>query len=94
MKITLVKKILADGSPCKKCLEVLQKIESSDQMQYIDEVIIADEANQHSEGMRLAAKHNVTKAPFFIVEHDDGSHSVYTVYFKLVKDVIKPLQKR
>lgn len=93
MKITLVKKVLADGSPCKKCGEVIEKIEAANQMQYIDEVVIADEADKTSEGMLLAAKHEVNRAPFFIVEQDDGSTEVFTIYFKLVKEVLNPLQE-
>ena len=91
MKITLVKKILADGSPCKKCVEVLEKIESSNQMQYIDEIVIADESDKGSPGMLLAAKYDVNKAPFFIVEHESGMVDIYTIYFKLVKEVLTPL---
>lgn len=93
MKITLVKKILADGSPCKKCGEVMEKIEAANQMQYIDKVVIANEADKSSEGMVLAAKHEVNRAPFFIVELDDGTTEIFTVYFKLVKDVLAPLEE-
>lgn len=93
MKITLVKKILADGSPCKKCGEVLEKIESADQMQFIDNIVIADESDKNSEGMLLAAKYEVNRAPFFIVERDDSSVEVFTIYFKLVKEVLAPLKK-
>lgn len=93
MKITLVKKILADGSPCKKCGEVMEKIEAGNQMQFIDEVLIADEADKDSPGMLLAAKHKVNRAPFFVVEQDDGSVEIFTIYFKLVKEVLAPLQQ-
>ncbi len=92
MKITLVKKILADGSPCKKCGEVLEKIEAADQMRFIDEIVIADEADKNSAGMLLAAQYQVSRAPFFIVEDDDGTTEVFTIYFKLVKEVLNPLQ--
>lgn len=88
MKITLVKKILADGSPCKKCGEVIGKMEAADQLRFIDNIVIADEADPESEGMVLAAKHEVTKAPFFIVEDDNGNTTIYTIYFKFVKEVI------
>ena len=43
MNIVMVKKILADGSPCKKCGEVLAKMEADDQLKFIDEILIADE---------------------------------------------------
>ena len=89
MKITFVKKILADGSPCKKCGDVISRLEDSGQMQRIDEVLVADERDPTSAGMLLAAEHSVDRAPFFVVEADDGSIKVYTVYFKFVKEVLE-----
>lgn len=88
MKITFVKKIKADGSPCKKCAEVSQRLEESGQINQIDEVIVADESNPLSPGMLLAGRLNVERAPFFVVEQDDGEEVVYTVYFKFVKEVL------
>lgn len=88
MKVTFVKKVFADGSPCKKCGEVLAKMEDGDQLRYIDNIVVADEADANSEGMLLAAKHEVSKAPFFIVEDDNGETTIYTIYFKFVKEVI------
>ncbi|WP_370978819.1 hypothetical protein [Agaribacterium sp. ZY112] len=87
MKITLVKKILADGSPCKKCGDVLNKLETSGQMQRIDEVLVADERDPDSAGMKLAKELDVDRAPFFVVENGDSTE-VYTVYMKFVKDVL------
>ena len=89
MKVTFVKKILADGSPCKKCADVITKLETSDQMQYIDKVIIADERDKNSEGMQLAAKYDVKRAPFFIVEQHGQEPKIYTIYFKFVKEIIE-----
>ena len=64
MKITLVKKILADGSPCKKCGEVIGRLEDSGQMERIDEILVADERDPTSAGMLLAAElHNWNTAP-------------------------------
>ncbi len=88
MKITLVKKIMADGSPCKKCGDVLKKLEESGQMARIDQVIVADERDPKSEGMQLAAKLDVNRAPFFVVEHEGAEPEVYTVYLKFVKEVL------
>lgn len=88
MKITLVKKVLADGSPCRKCADVINKLESSGQMSRIDEIIVADERDADSEGMKLAKELDVDRAPFFIVE-DAGETEVYTVYMKFVKDVLE-----
>ncbi|MCE2459257.1 MAG: hypothetical protein J4F38_00535 [Pseudomonadales bacterium] len=96
MRITFVKKILADGQPCRKCADVESRLAESGQMSHIDRVVIADERDPASEGMRLAMLHDVVKAPFFIVEHTtDKQHSdedgpritVYTVYLRFVRDV-------
>ena len=91
MTVTFVKKILADGSPCQKCGDVTAKLEAEDQMQYIDQVVIADERDANSEGMQLAAKYNVKRAPFFIVEWPGQETKIYTIYFQFVKEVIKPI---
>lgn len=88
MKITLVKKILADGSPCKKCADVLDKLETSGQITQIDSILVADERDPSSEGMILAKELNVDRAPFFIVEKTDSTPEVYTVYMKFVKEVL------
>lgn len=88
MKITLVKKILADGSPCKKCGDVLTKLESSGQISRIDSIVTADERDPQSEGMLLAAKYDVDRAPFFIVEREGEETVIYTVYMKFVKEVL------
>lgn len=88
MKITLVKKILADGSPCRKCVDVLEKLESSGQMASIDEVLVADERDPSSPGLALAKALDVNRAPFFVVEDGDKTE-VYTVYMKFVKDVLE-----
>ena len=88
MKITAVKKIKADGSPCRKCGDVFDKLEQSGLSAKIDQVVVADERDPSSEGMILALKHNVEAAPFFIVEENDGSTRVYTVYSRFLKEVL------
>ena len=88
MKITMVKKIFADGSPCKKCGEVEEKMRAAGQLERIDRTVIADESNDQSEGMILATEHAVDRAPFFIVEQDGQPAQIYTVYFKFVKEVL------
>ncbi|UTA49604.1 hypothetical protein L1F30_08720 [Simiduia sp. 21SJ11W-1] len=89
MKITLVKKILADGSPCKKCADVLEKLESGGHMARIDDVLVADERDPNSPGMLLADKLEVNRAPFFVVEKPDEEPLVYTVYLKFVRDILE-----
>mgnify|MGYP000449917086 CR=1 FL=1 len=89
MKITLVKKIKVDGSPCRKCADVEKRLLDSGQMESIDEILIADERDPQSLGMQIAAQYKVDAAPFFIVENDDGSTNIYTVYFQFVKEVLQ-----
>lgn len=88
MKITFVKKILADGSPCKKCNDVMNKLESSGQMAHIDEVLVADLRDSESEGLKLANELEVDRAPFFVIEEGGKEPLVYTVYMKFVKDIL------
>ena len=88
MKITLVKKILADGSPCAKCADVIAKLERSGQMAHIDNIVVADERDPNSEGVVLADKFDVNRAPFFIVERDQQDPVIYTVYMQFVKEVL------
>ncbi|MGI1678002.1 MAG: hypothetical protein K6L75_04670 [Cellvibrionaceae bacterium] len=92
MKITLVKKILADGSPCKKCADVIGKLEESGHIKSINEVLVADERDEASAGMALAKELNVERAPFFVVERDGQAPEVYTVYLKFVKEVLSEEQ--
>ena len=88
MKITFVKKILADGSPCAKCADVQQRLDDSGQIKFIDQTLIADERDETSEGMVLAKKLGAERAPFFVVEEEGQEPRVYTVYMKFVKEVL------
>ncbi len=88
MKVTLVKKVLADGSPCAKCADVEAHLERSGYADRIDAVLIADERDPTSPGMQLAERLGVTRAPFFVVETGAGTR-VYTVYFKFVREVLR-----
>ena len=87
MHITLVKKILANGEPCRKCRDIEERLGRSDQWQHIDEVVVADERDPDSAGMRLAEDLGIDRAPFFIVANG-GERRIYTVYHKFVKEVL------
>jgi hypothetical protein len=89
MRITMVKKVMTDGSLCKKCGEVQERLESSGHINRIDKVLIAQEGEAASEGALLADYYQVDKAPFFVVEQEGEEPKVYTVYFKLVKEVLE-----
>lgn len=85
--ITMVKKILADGSACRKCAQVESRLVEAGLRDRIDEVVIADERDPGSAGMLLAAKHRISQAPFFIVRDAQGNETVHTVYFRFIKEV-------
>jgi len=89
MPITLVKKIKADGAPCRKCAEVEQRLRDSNLWHRIDRIVIADERDPESEGMQLATQYQVDLAPFFIVEEDGHPAQVHTIYTRFVKEVLK-----
>ncbi|CAJ1421617.1 unnamed protein product [Effrenium voratum] len=88
-KVAFVKKIYSDGSTCQKCDFVWKQIQKDNLTERIDRVIVADERDHASEGVVLARKHEVTRAPFFVVTDDakPEEEKVYDVYFKLKKDV-------
>ncbi len=88
MHIIMVKKLLADGTPCHKCAEVESRLAQSGLTKHIDRIVIADERDPDSEGMLLARKHRVELAPFFIVIDEHGQETVYTVYFRFVREVL------
>ena len=88
MHITMVKKIKKDGSPCRKCADVVSQLEENNLLDRIDQIVIADERDPNSPGMILAKEHNVDLAPFFVVEEDGKATKIYTVYFKFVKEVL------
>lgn len=85
--VTFVKKIKADGSPCRKCSEVEERLQTAGLMGRIDRTVIADERDPDSEGMKLAAELGVEAAPFFIVT-SNGERTVYTSYVKVLKEVL------
>jgi hypothetical protein len=89
MYISMIKKIKADGSPCRKCAEIEKRLEVAGLTGKINRIIIADERDPETEGMRLAAQHNVDRAPFFIVEEDGKAPRIFTIYMKFLKEVLE-----
>lgn len=88
-KIIFVKKLLEDGSPCPKCLEVQDRIEQEGLMHRLDEILIADVRDPQSPGFVLAQSLEVTRAPFFVVEHSDGRQEVHTIFIKFLREVLQ-----
>lgn len=88
MTITMVEKIRADGSPCRKCADVRERLERDGLRDRIDRILVADERAPESEGQRLAEQHGVDRAPFFLVERPGEPAQVYTVYMRLRREVL------
>ncbi len=88
VRLTMVKKIMADGRPCRKCAQVEQRLREQGYAGRIDRILVADERAPDSPGMRLARCLNVVEAPFFVMETEHGEH-VYTSYLKLVREVFR-----
>ncbi len=88
MTITFVKKIRHDGTPCPKCLDVEARLDAGAHWHAIDRVVVADERDPDSEGIQLAARLGIDRAPFFIVENNEET-IVYTVFFRFLKEVLQ-----
>lgn len=86
MHITMVKKRLADGSECRKCLEATDHLRSRGLWDRVDEIVWAHEDDPASAGVRLGRDLGVERAPFFVVRDDDGAQAVYVSVLQLVKE--------
>jgi hypothetical protein len=85
MRITMVKKRLADGSECRKCQEATAYLRAQGLWERIDEIVWADERDTASPGMALAAELGVAQAPFFVVGDESGD-SVYVSVLQLARE--------
>ncbi len=88
--VTMVKKRLANGDPCDKCVQTEDMLRRRGAWERIDRVVWALEADDTSEGVKLGRTHGVAVAPFFIVRFEDGSESVYTSGMRLIRDHLEP----
>ncbi len=89
MKITIVKKVKEDGSLCRKSAEVWSELQEARLLSHIDRIVFAHEHKPQGKGMSLAIKHQVSKAPFFIVEQENNPSQVYTDYSQFLREVLK-----
>jgi phosphoadenosine phosphosulfate reductase len=87
LRVTMVKKRLASGEPCAKCGQAEDMLRRRQLWERIDHVVWADESDPSSEGMQLAERHQVTLAPFFLVERDGAAPVVLTSALQLVKEL-------
>lgn len=88
MKITMVIKVMVDGTLCQKCQQVHDHMKSLGHLEHIDQIVTASDDDPDSTGNLLAVMFQVDNAPFFIVEEEGREPVIYTVYLKLVRDVL------
>ena len=86
MHVKMVKKRLASGEPCRKCLQAEQLLRARGAWERIDEVVWAVEDEPDSEGMRLARRHNIDAAPFFVVDEGNGAEIAYGSVLQLLQE--------
>jgi phosphoadenosine phosphosulfate reductase len=85
MSVVMVKKRLASGEPCRKCIQAEELLRSRGLWDSIDEVLWADELDPGSPGTLLAHRHQVAEAPFYVVDGD----RVYTSTLLLAREVLR-----
>ncbi|HKO48156.1 MAG TPA: phosphoadenylyl-sulfate reductase [Polyangiaceae bacterium] len=88
MRVTMVKKRLLSGEPCKKCVDAETLLHNRGLWSRIDEVVWAIEGEPESAGMKLAAKYQIDLAPFFVVQSDDGQTRAYTSTLQFIKEAL------
>ncbi|MDD9943996.1 MAG: phosphoadenylyl-sulfate reductase [Myxococcales bacterium] len=84
--ITMVKKRLASGDACDKCVQAEQLLRGRGLWHRIDEVMWADERDPDSDGMRLSARYGVRLAPFFVVTNGAAEPSIYKSTLRLMRE--------
>ncbi len=88
MHVTFVKKILANGETCHKCLDIESRLKESGYWSRIDNVCVADEREPEGLGMQLAREFDVKVAPFFLVRNGEET-KVYSIYLQLIREVFQ-----
>lgn len=82
-EILFVKKLLAGGEPCSKCRDIERRLHRDGLMRYVGASVEAREDDPSSAGMRIAERHGVRRAPFFVVRHADGEERIIESYLAL-----------
>jgi phosphoadenosine phosphosulfate reductase len=94
MHVTMVKKRLASGEACRKCLEAEQILRARGAWGQIDQVVWAVENEPDSEGMQLAKTYGIDAAPFFLVDEGNGAKVAYGSVLKLLRERLESLPAR
>ena len=93
LHVTMVKKRLASGEPCRKCVQAEELLRSRGGWDRIDQVVWAVENEPESEGMRLARRYGMDAAPFFVVE-EGGAQVAYSSVLKFLKEGLSAVPAR
>jgi phosphoadenosine phosphosulfate reductase len=75
LAVIMVKKKMLDGTWCRKCNDVAQKMEEDGVDKWIGHIAVADVQDGHSEGVKLATRFEVATAPFFLVRNKDEQNA-------------------
>jgi phosphoadenosine phosphosulfate reductase len=89
MRVTMIKKTLTDGSACTKCWEAEDRLRRMNLWDRIDRVLTIDADTPGGEGRALAERLGIDRAPFFVVEDEDGE----TVYQSVMLLIRRRLQE-
>jgi phosphoadenosine phosphosulfate reductase len=90
MHVTMVKKQLASGLPCQKCMQAEELLRGRGLWDRIDRIAVAVEGDPESEGMRLGRRFGVDSAPFFVVQNGDGQEEAVVSTLKLMQRFAPP----
>lgn len=90
MQVTMVKKQLASGLPCRKCMQAEEMLRGRGMWDRIDRIAVAVEGDPESEGMRLGQRFGVESAPFFVIKNGDGKEEALTSTLKLIQLLTPP----
>jgi hypothetical protein len=66
-KIEMVKKVLGNGAPCRKCARAEERLRARGACESIDDALVIHESQPASDGERLARRHGVTTALLFVI---------------------------
>ena len=73
----MVKKLSPSGAACRKCILVEGYLHRDGLMATIDRIVYAGAGGR---GDELAARHEVSVAPFFVAKRECGQEDVFTSY--------------
>ena len=97
--VVVVKKIMEDGSYCRKCNDVAKKMQKDDVEKWVGYTGFADMRDMDSEGIKLAKHFEIVTAPFFLVrsreeEEQNKEWRVVRSYLQLKKMLLDAAEKK